>query len=219
MSRPTTTQRLHHSILALLLAVLLAATLLTTGCAHGPKYEASGQTDDEFNRGAGRSPTPKTLYATARLMAAQNAGHQSEEMLRKVVRADPKFLPAYCDLAELQMREDRPERAAQTLTAGLKAVPGDPVLLNNLGMCLLLKPDYGRARDCFQKAVEAQPRNAAFQANLALALGLLGREQEAEQLYRRILPPADVQHNLKVIREARESGPSPAGESKAQERK
>ncbi|HVS10176.1 MAG TPA: tetratricopeptide repeat protein [Planctomycetota bacterium] len=168
--------------------------------------------DDPFERAtADRPPSAQTLHAMARLLAAQGRDDECEWALHRLISEDPDFAPAYNDLAELHLRHGRTAEAAASLEAGLARAPLDPVLLNNLGMCELQRGAHARALERFTQAVAASPGDARCRANLALALGLLGRLEEARALYLQVIPPADAHHNLAIVCEAR-------GDARAAER-
>jgi tetratricopeptide (TPR) repeat protein len=192
----------HHrcALLAMLIAALI---LVAAGCNtthHSSRHGLFGrQGDDDFERAAGRSPTPTTLYATARLMAAQGQDDQAEALLERINAEHPTYLPAYCDRAEAQLRQRRYDDAMATLRQGLEIAPRDPVLLNNLGMVLLLKGQTQEALEQFALACEAAPRDARYLANKAMANALLGHYREAMELYELIMPRKDALHNLAVL--------------------
>ena len=117
----------------------LLVVLCLGGCTEsaGPASGTSGTTnsaDREFQTQANRPPTPKTLWATAQILANQGKDKECEYILNRIIREDPKFLPARNSLAELQMRQGRTNEAIETLQDALRIQPKDPVLLNNLGM-------------------------------------------------------------------------------------
>jgi len=189
----------------------LSAALAAAGCdAHGRfgkrrpfLSRQQDQSDREFQEGAGRPPTSATLYSMAKILAAQGRDPQCLAVLLRIVREHPDFMPAYCDLAELYMRQDEPDNAIRTLQAALKISPEDPVLLNNLGVCWLMQEKYDKALASFTEAAGIDPDDARYRANMAVALGMMGRNAEALSLFEHVLPPADASHNLKVVREAR----------------
>ena len=131
--------------------------------------------------------------------AAQGRDREAERLLERIIEDFPKFLPAYSRLAELQMRARRFPDAAHTLSTGLKVSPGDPVLLNNLGMCRLLQKDYAAALDAFTRASQAAPDNLRYRSNRATALVLLGRREEALALYEQILPKEEAMENVQIL--------------------
>jgi len=159
--------------------------------------------DEAFEKGQELPPTPRTMYASAKILAAQGRDAESETALRTLMRDHPKFSPAYNALAELQMRHRRVEDAQITLDAGLKIAPRDPILLNNLGMCRMTKNDFSGALAAYTKAASAAPDNARYRGNMAAALGMMGRYEESLALYQQILSTADAHYNVARLREAR----------------
>ncbi len=88
------------------------------------------------------------------------------------------------------------------LSAALKIRTRDPVLVNNLGMCLLLRKEYEPALARFTEAAGLAPESGKYRANMAAALGLLGRQEESRALLEQILPRDKAQHNADVLRRA-----------------
>jgi len=163
----------------------------------------------EFQHGDNRPPTSMTLYSMARLLAVQGREAQCRLVLLRIVQEYPDFMPAYCDLAELHMRLDEPDNAIQTLNTALKVSPADPVLLNNLGVCWLMQGKYDKALAAFTEAAGISPNDARYRANMAIALGMMERDSEALSLLKQVLPPADANHNLKVVQKARSASSLP----------
>ena len=188
------------------LLALAAAGLCAAGCASELEphsdFARDGQ-DTEWLGGADKPPTPKTLYAMARILIAKGREPEADFMLRKILQEHPHFMPAYVELAEMHMRHRRVEPAVAVLNAGLAFSPRDPVLLNDIGMCWMVKGDYGRGLTMFKQAAAAMPANARYRGNMALALGMMGRYEESLALYEQLLTPADAHDNLAVICEAR----------------
>ena len=162
------------------------------------------QVEDEFQKGAERPPTAKTLYALAEVLISQGKDAYAEAVLQRLISEYPKFVPAYNNLAELKMRQRKIGQAMQTLNEGLNISPGDPVLINNTGMCWMLRQDYHKALEEFTKAAGLMPENARYRANMAVALAFLGRDEEALSLYKQILPEEKAKHNLSIIQHARQ---------------
>ena len=169
------------------------------------QYSHQREADLEFQKGAGRPPTAKTLYAMAEILSIQGKDSECEFVLKRSINDYPKFLPAYHSLAELQMRQSRVNDAIQTLNSALKNYPRDPVTLNNLGMCYIVGKDYENALKFFTDAAGILPQRTKYRANMALALAFLGRDDEALSLYKQILPQADAEKNLQIIQSARKS--------------
>ena len=172
------------------------------GCA---TFHSSFDREDllEIASDVHQPPTAKTLYAMSRILTSQGRGDQGELVLLKLVAEYPGFIPAYCDLAEFRMRQGRLDDAVETLSKGLRIAPKDPTLLNNAGVCSLLRGDFEEALSNFSIAAEVMPREARYRANMALALGMMGRYDESLDLYKEVLPAEDAAHNLNVVREIR----------------
>jgi tetratricopeptide (TPR) repeat protein len=191
-------------------ASLGLVTVYVTGCfevisTQRPAFDYSQQqVDDEFQKGTERPPTAKTLYAMAGVLVNQEKDAHAEAVLQRLIREYPKFIPAYNSIAELKMRQRKIDQAIQTLTKGLNISPGDPVLINNRGMCWMLRQDYLKALEEFTNAAGLMPENARYRANMAVALAFLGRDEEAFSLYKQILPEDKARYNLSVIQRARQ---------------
>jgi Flp pilus assembly protein TadD len=173
--------------------------------AAGAHEETPAERD--FEAGTKRPPTAKTLYAFARVLATQGKDADAETVLLKIITEEPKFMPAYCDLAEVQMRQRRTDDAIRTLSAGLKISPKEPVLLNNRGMAYVLLGNYPVALQGFTAAAALAPDDARYRSNMALALGMLGRYDESLSLYKQIMPLDEAHYNLAVLCQARGDSP------------
>lgn len=146
-----------------------------------------------------RPPTPQTMYVMAEILISQGYEPRAESLLKRIRTEYPEFLPACNTLAEVQMRVRRIPEAMATLQSGLTAQPSDPVLWNNLGMCWLIRQDYQNALDCFVRAAGIRPENTRYRSNMATALALLGRRDEALALYKQILPQEKALENVRLL--------------------
>jgi len=179
------------------LAGALALSLLGACTAAQPSEE--NYAPDSFDRATDRAPSVNTLHAMARVMASQGRDAECEVVLDKLVAEHPDFLPAYNELAELHMRNGSLISAETALELGLARAPDDVVLSNNMGMCLLLQQRYEESLPHFARASSADPSDARSRANMATALGLLGRTDEALALFYQVMPPEDAHHNVAVL--------------------
>ena len=162
--------------------------------------------NDEYGVGADRAPTVRTMHSMSRVLAAQGRDGQCELVLNRLIAEHPDFMPAYVELAELLMRNDRAYDASRVLSAATIQNPSDPVIQNDLGMTLMLSGDSAGALAAFERAVELRPEDARSRANQATALGLLGRYDEALDVYLDIVPPVDAHHNLAVLADSNGDG-------------
>ncbi len=201
-------------MIVLLRNLFTAAAMFTTlvGCAAAESsFTKENPGDAEFASGADRTPTPQTLLSLARILAAQGKDDSCAEVLIHILREYPRCLSAYVDLAQLHMRHHRPDDAVAVLQAGLEVAPGNATLLNDMGMCCLLQRQYEPAIELFIQAAaaggDARPRG-----NLAVALGMLGRYEEALAVYSQIVPAGQAHYNLALLCQARNDHSRAQGE-------
>jgi Flp pilus assembly protein TadD len=186
----------------------VASVVLQFGCANEKSSNATDLNaprpeDERFAEGAGRPATAKTQYAYARILSSRRQDQACDALLTRLVAENPKFMAAYVLQAEVRMRMRLVDAAIATLRSALVISPNDDVLLNNLGVCYLMKPDCPSALRCFVKAAAQQPSNSRYRANMALALGLLGRQDEAASLYKLVVSVDDAEYNLALLNSAR----------------
>lgn len=189
------------------IAILCVCVLAFGGCSDSTRFRASGvarparpQVPPELP--PERAPTARTLYSMAQILMTQSRDTEGELVLRRCMHEYPRFAPAYNGLAELQMRQGRIHEAIEVLSLARKSCPRDPVLSNNLGMCLLLRREHEQALEQFTIAAGIVPESTKYRANMAIALGLLGRQEESGALLQQVLPPDKVQHNEEVLHKA-----------------
>jgi Flp pilus assembly protein TadD len=184
---------------------MFALIVATQGCITETKRNIDDSAIDDPSPATSsvQSPSVGTLHALAKILASQGRDNECEEVLDQIIRRDPNYVPAYCDLSELYLRRNRMEDAITSLSNGLNRAPGDPILLNNLGMCRFLQKDYQAALQLFSQAAEVAPKRTTYLANKAMVLGILECYAESAAIYRAILySEADVNHNIEILRNA-----------------
>lgn len=177
-------------------AALLALAL--SGC-----QTAKPTPDDWFEGGPMQSASPETLQLTARILASKGKTAQAGFILDRMAREHPDHLGTYSEGAEVLLIEGRIADAIGWLDRGLARFEGHPVLLNDRGMCRLLEGNLAAATSDFEAAHAADPSDADFVGNLALARALSGDEVGARELWRRVVSEPDVEVNLNLARAAR----------------
>ncbi len=195
----------HRSISGLTLAFAILIGIVPTGCRQGRDYADADRPNpirDEFAAGRDRTPTPQTLYAMSRLLVARDREAQAEFVLTRLIEKHPDFVPAYVDLAEIQMRREATGDAINTLNAGLLIAPNNPLLMNNLGVCLMVSEDYGAALDRFTAASDAAPHVQRYRANRGVAMALMGEYDQALGIFMEVHSPEDAHRNLAFICQA-----------------
>jgi len=201
-------RRVLRSPAASILACVLTGGLFFGGClgtaGSMSTVDPVSRTESEAGIQPDRPPTAKTLYTMADMLAKQGRDSECELILRRLLGRYPEHSAAYDALARLQMRKRRTSEAVRTLKRGLEVNPDDPLLLNNLGVCMLVRRDFTKALDLFTAAAGIAGENTRYRANAAVALGLLGRYDESLALFRQILPEEKALQNLEIVRQARQ---------------
>jgi len=185
--------------------IIALACILIAGCSETKSGSKLNLDDHRFESVRDPRPTGKTLVTMANILTAQGKYAQSEGLLRKAIEEEPEFVPAYEHLSELYMHLGKTELAILILDAGLQQSPDNPRLLNNMGMCWLVRKDYDKALDAFVKSAGLMPDKAKYRSNMAVTLALMGRYEEARSLFEQVMTKEESEHNLAILRQAAEN--------------
>ncbi len=104
---------------------------------------------------------------------------------RAALAARPDLVSAHYVLGLAARAEGRPDEAGAAFRKVLEADPADVGARVNLGQLLLQERRYAEAVVELQAALDAEPASGTASYNLALALGRLGKRDEAQTLLRR----------------------------------
>ncbi len=104
--------------------------------------------------------------------------------------------------AEAAVRDQTGEhdRARQLYKQALQLVPDEPSVLSNLGMSYILTGDLKQAETILRQAAAQPKADERIRQNLALAVGLSGRYQEAEKIAAGDLPPDQAAANVAYLK-------------------
>jgi Flp pilus assembly protein TadD len=83
----------------------------------------------------------------------------------------------------------------------LRIAPGEPAVLNNLGLSYLLTKQLGRAEDTLRQASASPRADARVRNNLALVLALEGRFAQAEKVSSNDMSIQAASSNARAIRQ------------------
>ena len=191
---------MHRSIIRNHLPALLAAIAVAalSGCQATQESEK-----DWFEGGPMKPASAETLQLTVRVLAAKGQTAQAGFLLNRMLVDHPDHLGTYTEGAEVLLIEGRVDDAIRWLSRGLERMPGQPLLLNDRGVCHLLAADLDSASRDFDAAFAADPRDADFVSNVALARALEGRDQDALRLWNLVVDPEQAASNLKIAADAR----------------
>lgn len=134
---------------------------------------------------------------------SQAAAGQLEQALNTITRAQTPDRPDWrLKSAEGAILDQlgRAGEARQRYRDALDIQPNEPTVLSNLGMSYLLNKDLKTAETYLRQAVEQPGADSSVRQNLALAVGLQGRFQEAEKIASAELSPTQAEANVKYLR-------------------
>jgi tetratricopeptide (TPR) repeat protein len=146
-----------------------------------------------------------------RVLAAKGQTAQAGFLLNRMLVDHPDHLGTYTEGAEVLLIEGRVDDAIGWLSRGLERMPGQPLLLNDRGVCHLLAANLVAAARDFDAAYAADPRDADFVSNVALARALQGQDEEALRLWNLVVSPQEAASNLRIAAAARQKFASNAG--------
>lgn len=146
---------------------------------------------------------PKDRDVLAAYGKALAANGQLEPALDAVRRAQTPEYPDWklvsAEGAILDQLNQK-DQARQLYRKALELKPNEPSILSNLGMSYLLEGDL-RTAETYLRSAAAQPNaDSRVRQNLALAVGLQGRFDEAEKIASQELPPDQAQANVAYLR-------------------
>ena len=93
-----------------------------------------------------------------------------------------------------------PTAARVAYTTALKIAPGEPSILNNLGLSYLLTNELPKAEQILRQASHNPRADSRVRQNLALVLGLEGQFAEAERTARAELAPEQAEANVAYLK-------------------
>ena len=144
------------------------------------------------------------------------ASGKAQDALRPlalVAAADPHDWSIRSALGAALDQVNRTTEARQAYQEALAIKPDEPGVLTNLGVSYLMTGDPAQAEPVLTKASTQPGATAETRINLAIALALLGRFDDAERIQRVDLPPEMVAANMAYLR-ALQSDPRRWGELK-----
>jgi tetratricopeptide (TPR) repeat protein/formate-dependent nitrite reductase cytochrome c552 subunit len=112
-------------------------------------------------------------------LAAIGNAAGGEVELRSAIRLDPRFVPAYINLADVYRGIGRDAEGERLLRAGLSRAPESAVLHYALGLVLTRMNRSDSALHEFARAASFEPGSARFAYAHALALNAAGRASAA----------------------------------------
>ena len=155
------------------LAVKLHAVLVAGGNAAEADKFADGWMKDHAKDVSFR------LYMAESATARKD--HQAAiKLYRQLLELQPEN-PALLNNLAWNMAQNKDPKAIDVAEKANKLAPGQPALMDTLGMLLVEKGDLARGVELLQKAIGLAPQNAAIRFNLAKSLIKAGKKDEAKK--------------------------------------
>jgi Flp pilus assembly protein TadD len=176
------------------------------GIAYANELDALGQNDEQLkvlDQVAQRNPdNAEFLSYYGKELATFGRGPLAERTLRKAIDRGQADWRVYSALGSALDQQGRYSQARDSYQTALKLQPNELSVLNNIGMSYMLEGDLAKAESTFREATlrpgaDRQPR---LRQNLALAVGLQGRFEEARDIASRDLAPTEVEANMAYLR-------------------
>ncbi len=142
-----------------------------------------------MRRAAERHPSWRNLYQLANLEIRQGETSAAREHLLALLERFPASHLGRTLLAQLELLNGSPERAAKLYEELVQEAPG-VVPLSNLGLAHFLLGRYAEAAASFEQVIRLEPGNPIYLLNLADASFLLDRTDAARSLYEEVLAAA-----------------------------
>ncbi|HRO00075.1 MAG TPA: tetratricopeptide repeat protein [Nitrobacter sp.] len=95
----------------------------------------------------------------------------------------------------------RHEDARRYYASALRIMPDEPSVLSNLGMSYVLTRELPKAEETLRRAHDGAPVDSRIRQNLALAVGLQGRFDEAENIVKADLPVDEAAANVAYLKQ------------------
>lgn len=129
-----------------------------------------------------------------------NRPQQALRPLALVAEAEPENWRIRSALGAALDQLGRFQEARRAYQEALVLQPGNPRILTNLGVSHIMAGEPGDAEPILRQAVQQPGAPAEARQNLAIALALQGRFDEAEQIERVDLAPAQAAQNMQYLR-------------------
>ncbi len=160
---------------------------------HAQLLERKGEVEAAIallRKAVARRPSPASLFNLGNMLYRHGDIDGAREALEASLERAPRYYNGLSLLAQLELVNGDPKRAADHYDALVERAP-EVAELSNAGTAYLLIGRYADAAARFRRALELTPDAPAALLNLADAELLVGRAAEAEAHYRQLLAAID----------------------------
>lgn len=142
----------------------------------------------------------EVLAAYGKALAGAGEFEAALDAVRRAQRPDVpdwRLLSAEGAILDQMGQQDA---ARELYRKALDLQPSEPSVLSNLGMSYLLADDLKTAETYMRSAAQSPGADSRVRQNLALVVGLQGRFEEAEDIARQELSPAQAEANAAYLK-------------------
>lgn len=168
------------------LATFLRGLALILACVPTIAMAAPTQSMGIINLLAPRPTTENSPLTRGLTLIAKGDLAGAESALNESIKLDPTLIEAYLALAEIRLRQGKPEDAEAFVRKALAVKPDDPNTLVALGNVLLLKKSSAQAEAMYRKALAINKDHVSAYMGLGeLYLRVLNKPKDAVNAFRR----------------------------------
>ena len=176
------------------------------GMAYAAGLNANGQADkalEVMGTLAASHPADANLQSTyGKALVREGRGAEAIAVLTGSALQSSRDASVYSALGSAYDQTGAFNEARAAYRQALVLKPGDTATLNNQAMSYMLQGDPAQAESLLRQALAGKASvDARIRQNLALAIGLQGRFDEAREVASKDLPQADVDANLAYLEE------------------
>lgn len=175
-----------------------------TGMQYAAALQATGKPDQALavmrKLAITHSKDQEVLAAYGKALAGAGQLEPALDAVRRAQR--PEYPDWKLQSAEAAILDQlgQPQQARDLYRRALDTKPNEPSVLSNLGMSYLLEGDLKTAETYMKSAAEQPGADSRVRQNLALAVGLQGRFDEAERIASQELSPEQAKANVAYLR-------------------
>lgn len=118
---------------------------------------------------------------------ANNYGKKAQEYLEKILSENPRDFTAKTKLAVTQVTSSNPMKGILMLREVIQEDPKNELALLNLGLFSMQSGQFEKAIDRFKSLISINPRNGEAKIFLGQSYAGLGKEKEAEKIFRDLI--------------------------------
>jgi Flp pilus assembly protein TadD len=156
-----------------------------------------------------RSPLDQdVLAAYGKALADSGRLKEAQEILSRAHTPDRPNWRILSAQGAIQDQVGQHQAAREFYEAALRIQPGDPFVLSNLGLSHILSNNLPEAERVLRQAAAHPQADARVRANLALALNLQGKHQDAAQVTRGDISTEEAEADRAFVRNMMARQPS-----------